>query len=274
MSKRSLTYAEGIRLTAVLDTGNLVTVGGAALEVYDRGSGPAIVLLHGAGGLRHEAPYLAALSAQARVIAPSHPGFGRSPLPEWIASIDDLAYLYLDLLDQYDLHDVTLVGMSMGGWTAAEIAIKCSHRLARLVLVDPVGIKPSGREVRDIPDIWALDDATLAKLTLHDPTSAPDYGAMSDGELEIVARNREAAALYLWEPYMHNPQLLRRLHRVGIPTLLVRGASDGLVSEAYLRSYSAAIAGSRIVTIERAGHAPAMERPDAFVQTVLGFMGE
>lgn len=261
-------------MTAQLGRDDLVMVGGAAVEVYDRGSGPAIVLLHGAGGLNHRAPYVAALSAHHRVVAPSHPGFGRSPLPEWISSIDDLAYLYLDLLDQYDLHDVTLVGMSMGGWTAAEIAIKCSHRLARLVLVDPVGIKPSDREVRDIPDIWALDDAAIAKLMQHDPASAPDYTAMSDSELEIVARNREAAALYLWEPYMHNPQLLRRLHRIALPTLLVRGASDGLVSDAYVRAYAAAIAGSRVVTIERAGHAPAMEQPQAFVETVLGFMGE
>ncbi len=261
-------------MTVQLETGALFTVGGAALELYDRGSGQPILLLHGAGGLKHSAPYLAALSARARVIAPSHPGFGGSPLPDWISTIDDLAYLYLDLLDQLDLHDVTLVGMSMGGWTAAEIAIKCSHRLARLVLADPVGIKPSGREVRDIPDIWALDDAAVAKLTQYDPSKAPAYATLSDDELAIVARNREAAALYLWEPYMHNPQLLRRLHRIRIPTLFVRGASDGLVSAAYVRAYGDAIAGSRIVTIERAGHSPANEQPEHFVQTVLGFMGE
>ncbi len=252
----------------------LVPVGGAALELYDRGAGRAILLLHGAGGLKHGAPFLAALNAHARVIAPSHPGFGGSPLPDWIASIDDLAYLYLDLLDQLDLHDVTLVGMSMGGWIAAEIAIKCGHRLARLVLADPVGIKPSGREVRDIPDLWALDDATVAKLLLHDPSTAPDYTTMSDADLAIVARNREAAALYLWEPYMHNPQLLLRLHRVQIPTLFIRGASDGLVSDTYVRAYSAAIPGSHVVTIERAGHLPAIEQPTAFVDTILSFMGE
>jgi pimeloyl-ACP methyl ester carboxylesterase len=260
--------------TADSTTTALIPVGGTSVELYDRGSGPTILLLHGAGGLKAGAPFLRSLSAKARVVAPSHPGFGRSPLPEWISSIDDLAYLYLDLLEQLDLRDVTLVGMSMGGWTAAEIAVKNSERLARIVLADPVGIKPSGREVRDIPDIWALDDAAIAKLTQHDPTNAPDYGTMSDEDLEVVARNREAAALYLWEPYMHNPQLLRRLHRIKKPTLFIRGASDGLVSAAYVRAYSEAIPGSRIVTIERAGHAPANERPDKFVETVLGFMGE
>lgn len=253
---------------------DLVPVGGTSIALYDQGSGPAILLLHGAGGLKAGAPFLRSLSAKARVVAPSHPGFGSSPLPDWISSIDDLAYLYLDLLEQLDLRDVTLVGMSLGGWIAAEIAIKCSDRLARLVLADPVGIKPSGREVRDIPDIWALDDAAIAQLTQFDPSNAPDYATMSDADLADVARNREAAALYLWEPYMHNPQLLRRLHRVKLPTLFMRGASDGLVSAAYVKAYSDAIAGSRIVTIERAGHSPANEQPKVFVETVLGFMGE
>ena len=260
--------------TADTMTAALLSVSGTSVELYDHGSGPTILLLHGAGGLKAGAPFLRSLSAKARVVAPSHPGFGKSPLPDWISSIDDLAYLYLDLLEQLDLRDVTLVGMSMGGWTAAEIAIKTRERLARLILVDPIGIKPSGREVRDIPDIWALGDAELAKLMQHDPTNAPDYATMSDDELQVLARNREAAALYLWEPYMHNPQLLRRLHRIKRPTLFIRGASDGLVSAAYVRAYSEAIAGSRIVTIERAGHSPANEQPEKFVETVLGFMGE
>lgn len=254
-------------------TNELVRVGEASLELYDRGSGPTIFLLHGAGGLKQGSPFLRALSERARVIAPSHPGFGKSPLPDWISTIDDLAYLYLDLLEQLDLRDVTLVGMSMGGWTAAEIAIKSTERVKRLVLADPVGIKPSGREVRDIPDIFALDDAMLAKLQFHDPANAPNYATMSDEELTTIARNREAAALYLWEPYMHNPQLLRRLHRITIPTLFIRGASDGIVSAAYVGSYSAAIPGSSITTIANAGHNPTAEQPAAFVETVLSFMG-
>jgi pimeloyl-ACP methyl ester carboxylesterase len=260
-------------MTTTLSESGLVPVGGTTIELYDRGTGSPILVLHGAGGLKHGAPFLELLSANHRVIAPSHPGFGKSPLPDWISTIDDLAYLYLDLLDALDLNDVTLVGMSMGGWTAAEIAIKNSSRLKRLVLADPVGIKPSGREVRDIPDIWALDDAQIAKLTQYDPSKAPDYATMADADLEIAARNREAAALYLWEPYMHNPQLLRRLHRVTIPTLFIRGASDGLVSAPYVQAYSDAIAGSRIVTIERAGHSPANEQPQQFAATILGFMG-
>ncbi len=122
-----------------------------ALETYDRGDGRPIVVLHGTEKLETEAPLLALLARHGRVVAPAHPGFGNSPLPDWIDSIDDLAYLYLDLLDKLALRDVVLVGLSMGGWIAAEMAVKCSHNLSHLVLVSPLGIKISDRETRDVP---------------------------------------------------------------------------------------------------------------------------
>lgn len=253
---------------------DLVEVGGTTIELSDRGAGPIVLLLHGGDGLKHDAIFLKMLAETARVVAPAHPGFGRSPLPDWISTVDDIAYLYLDLMDQLDLHDVTLVGASIGGWIAAEIAIKCSHRISKLVLVDPIGIKPGDRETRDIPDIYALHPDEVAKLMFHDPKNAPNFMTMSDDDAAVVARNREAAALYLWEPYMHNPQLLRRLHRITVPTLFLRGSSDGLVSAAYLRAYSAAIAGSRVATIDHAGHSPASEQPRALVDSIVGFMGE
>jgi pimeloyl-ACP methyl ester carboxylesterase len=118
----------------------LLRVGELELEIDERGSGRPILFLHGAGGPKPRAPFLAALAEHGHVIAPSHPGFGRSPLPSWIEAIDDLAYLYLDLLAQLDLRDVVLVGCSMGGWTAAEMAIRSTERIGKLILVDAVGI--------------------------------------------------------------------------------------------------------------------------------------
>lgn len=256
--------------TAVAPT--TLDVAGVPLEVYDRGTGMPILMLHGAGGPRGNAPFMDLLEQHGRIVAPSHPGFGGSPLPDWINGVDDLAYLYLDLLDRLDWYDVTLIGMSMGGWTACEIATKSAHRLAKLILVDPVGIKVGDRETRDIPDIYALHPDEVTKLTYHDPAKAPDYAAFSDEELLAVARNREAGVLYLWEPYMHNPQLRRRLHRITIPTLLLRGESDGLVSDAYARAYAASIPNCRYETIANAGHAPHMEAPQAFVDAVAHFI--
>src|SRR5262245_27195518 len=133
-----------------------LTVHGVQLEVVKLGQGRPIVVLHGENGLDPHAPFLDSLAAHGRVIAPSHPGSGHSSDAETIDTVDDLAYLYLDLLAEQDLHEVTLLGFSLGGWVAAEMAVKSTERLAKLILVAPVGIKVGDRETRDIPDIFAL----------------------------------------------------------------------------------------------------------------------
>jgi pimeloyl-ACP methyl ester carboxylesterase len=138
--------------------------------------------------------------------------------------------------------------------------------------VGPVGIKISDRETRDIPDIFATSPDDLVRLVFHDPRNgAVDYGALSDEELQIIARNRESLALYTWEPYMHNPRLRYHLDRIRIPTLMIRGASDGLVSQAYAQAYAAMIPDARVEVIDEAGHVPQLEQPEEFVRRVIGF---
>jgi pimeloyl-ACP methyl ester carboxylesterase len=96
---------------------------------------------------------------------------------------------------------------------------------------------------------------------------------MTDDELAIMFRNRETLALLVWEPWMHNPKLKRRLHRVKAPALFMRGASDGLVSADYLNGYAALLPNARALTIPAAGHAPHLEQPEAFASAVLEFLG-
>jgi pimeloyl-ACP methyl ester carboxylesterase len=247
---------------------------GVPLSYLDFGEGRPMLVLHGAGGLPPQAPFLGLLAQHGRVIAPTHPGFGTAELPDWIDSVDDLAYLYLDLLDALDLRDVTLIGFSMGGWIAAEIAVKSTARIARLILVDAVGIKISDRLTRDITDIFGTDPAELQRLTYFDTSKAPDLSALSDEALEVVARNREASALYLWEPYAHNPKLARWLHRITVPTLLLWGETDGIVTPAYGRAFAERIPGARFELIPAAGHVPQNEQPEAFVERVARFIGE
>jgi len=244
------------------------------LEAVHRGDGPPLLLLHGAAGIDPRAEYLELLARHFEVLAPSHPGFGNSPLPDLFDSVDDLAHLYLDLLERFELRDVVLMGFSFGGWIAAELAVRCAHRLARLILVGPVGIKVGDRETRDIPDIFALPPDEVMRLVYHDPEKAPtNFAAMSDEQLRIIARNRQSLALYTWEPYMHNPKLRYRLGALRLPTLLVRGAGDGLVSQQYLEAYRAAIPGARLEVIAEAGHAPQIEQPRALVDRILAFAG-
>ena len=248
-------------------------INGLEIEWIERGSGRPILFLHPGIGIDPDAPVLDRLAAHARVMAPIHPGFGRSQAPKSFDHIDDLAYFYLDLIDALDLRDVAIVGVSLGGWIAAEIAIKSTARLSHLVLANPVGIKVSGREHRDIVDIFALTQDEYLALAYCDPAAGKrDYKAMPEADVKAVARNIEATARYAWSPYMHDPKLKGRLHRIRIPTLLLWGTHDRVLSEPYGRAYCDAIPGARFEPIERAGHFPHVEQPDAFADKVLAFI--
>ena len=250
-----------------------ISVAGIDLELIDTGSGSPLLFLHGGQGLLPSHQYVDLLSKKFRVIAPSHPGFGKSSLPDWLDSVDDISYCYLELIDKLTLGEFPLVGCSIGGWLAAEIATKVPERIRKLVLVGPVGVKVGPPDKLDIPDIFAMSQKQLNSLLFHDPSGQnSDLSKMSDEELAVLVRNRETLALLTWEPYMHNPKLRHRLHRVIAPTLLLRGAHDGLISAEYLEAYAQLLPHSRIETIAEAGHAPQIERPEAFTSAVLSFL--
>jgi pimeloyl-ACP methyl ester carboxylesterase len=252
----------------------MVTVAGIRTELIERGTGEPLLFLHPGIGIDPAAEVLDRLAAGARLIAPSHPGFGASEAPKHMTTVDDLAYFYLDLMDALDLRDTTVVGVSFGAWIAAEIAIKSTARISRLVMADAVGIKVGDRETRDIVDIFALTDPQLDELTYCDPKfPARDYKAMPTAAVTAIARNREALGRYGWQPYMHDPKLKGRLHRIRVPTLFLWGTHDRIVTESYGRAYCAKIAGARFELIDKAGHFPHLEQPQLFADRVLAFAG-
>src|SRR3989449_1331564 len=140
-----------------------LTVQDVQLECIERGHGRPILWLHGEEGLDPEAPVLDRLATHGRLLAPSHPGFGHSPEAASIDAVDDLAYLYLDLLAQQDARDAVVIGCSLGGWIAAEMAVKCTERVARLILIAPLGIKVGDRETRDMSQAGFLDHEETVK---------------------------------------------------------------------------------------------------------------
>ena len=248
-------------------------VRGVELQLSRAGSGRPLLLLDSGFSFEHD--LAARLARRFEVFAPYHPGFGGSKRPDHIDTVDDLAYLYLDLMQQLDLRDVTIVGCSMGGWVAAEIAVRNSERLSRLVLVDSLGIKVSDRETRDIADIFAIYEEELMGLMFRDPAKFKiDAKALSEQALANIAEGRAALALYLWEPYAHNPKLLGRLGRIDIPTLVVWGENDGLVSSEYGRKFAAAIPGSAFKIVPECGHLPQVERPDRLMEYIIEFAGD
>jgi len=253
-------------------TAGSLTVNDIRIDLIERGSGAPLLFLHPGIGLSPAARVLDCLGSRMRVIAPSHPGFGGSDLPTAMTSVDDLAYFYLDLLDALDLRDVTLAGVSFGAWIAAEIAVKSTERLSRLVLANPVGIKVGDRETRDIVDIFAITEDEFDQLAFADPAVGKrDYQNLPEAEVVAAARNRESLARFGWSPYLHNPKLAGRLHRIRIPTLVLWGVSDRIAQESYGRAYAAAIPGARFEPIGGAGHFPHLEQPDVFAERVVAF---
>jgi pimeloyl-ACP methyl ester carboxylesterase len=254
-------------------SGSLV-VEGTRIDLVDSGSGRPLLFLHAENGIEPAAAAIAELANNARVIAPTHPGYGRSDVPKGLRTVDDLSYFYLDMLDQLDLRDVNVVGVGLGAWIAAEIAVKTTARMSRLVMANAVGIKVADRETRDIVDIFALTEPEYIEIAYCDSAAGQrDYKALPDGEVLAAARAREATARLAWNPYFHNPRLKSRLHRIRIPTLFLWGAHDRMLSESYGRAYCSMIAGARFELIERAGHFPDHEQPKAFADKVMAFIG-
>jgi pimeloyl-ACP methyl ester carboxylesterase len=252
-----------------------VTVAGTSLDLVERGSGRPLLFLHAGEGLAPERPWLNLLASRYRVIAPWHPGWGNSPLIDGTGSIDDLAYLYLDLAAELGLEDAVLVGACFGGWVAAEIMVRSAARFSRLVLVDPLGIKLGGRETRDIADMHALSRDDYLRLAWANPArGAVDFTVLPETELAAIARGREAFALYGWKPYMHNPRLKRWLHRIDRPTLLLWGSADRIVTPAYGEGWRREIAGARLELIADAGHFPLWEQPEAFIDRLAAFIAD
>lgn len=244
------------------------------LEIERQGRGRPLLLLEGEEALERNAAFTTELARDYEIIIPSPPGFGRSTRPDWITNPDDIAYVYLDLIDKLGLHDIPLVGFSLGGWIAAEMATKDDAFISKLVLVDPYGIKIGKPTERDIADLWLLHPDEVVVRKWHDLAKGTrDYKAMSEEALTIVARNAESFARFCWEPYMHNPKLKHRLQRIKVPTLLIWGADDGIVTTDYGEAYRRLIPEAKMTVIPQAGHLPQIEQPQAFLTRLTEFLG-
>ena len=250
-----------------------IDVGEVSVEALIHGKGRPLVFLHGIDYFQQQVPFLYRLGETFRVIAPRHPGFGATRRPAWMRTVGDIAYLYLDMLDRLALDDVILVGSSFGGWVALEMAVRSSARLGGLVLIDTLGLKFGGRDEPEIADIVALSAEEVVKHNFADPKNAPDYGALSDAELEEVARDREAAVLYGWRPFMHNPSLKHWLHRAKAPSLVVWGEQDRVVKPSYGAHLTQRLQNARFLPIASAGHYPQIEQPERVANAIAAFAG-
>jgi pimeloyl-ACP methyl ester carboxylesterase len=252
-----------------------VAVAGCSIRLF-RGpppdtAGPPLVFLHGAGGHTGWMPFLEELSARFRVFAPEHPGFGRSDDPPWLDEVADLAYFHLDLLAALGLDRVHLVGTSLGGWVAAEMAVRSTARLASLTLVGAVGV--TAADGAPVDDIFRMPvDENLHRFYADPQRAARRLADMAAADAALYAKTRETVTRLAYRPRFHNPGLAKWLHRIDVPTLLIWGERDGLVPPKFGEAYRALIPGSRLVVLPGAGHAPFDEQKDAFLAAFGSFV--
>ncbi len=243
---------------------------GCGIVLRRAGAGRPLLLLHGAADAGQWLPCMDHLAARHTVIAPEHPGFGGSDTPAWLDTIPDLANFYLDLIDQLDLADIDLVGHDLGGWIAAELAVRNPRRLASLTLVAAAGIHVRG--VAQTDPFLRTDEQRIRDL-FHDQTHAD---AMIARVLRPEAedrnlQNQTTTARLTWQPRGYDPHLAKWLHRIALPTLLVWGADDRLLPPAYAAAWQKLIPGAQLVVIRDCGHLPHVEQPAAFVAALDGF---
>jgi pimeloyl-ACP methyl ester carboxylesterase len=226
--------------------------------------------LHGARGLPGWLPFLEKLAQKHDVMAPDHPGYGHSDHPDWLEEIGDLALFYLEFTKALDLNDLHLVGHSMGGWIALEMAIRSTERIGTLTLISSGGLRIKGLPS---PDIFAMDREEALPLFFHEAATiarALEHQPSRDEEL-ILTRNLVTAARLAWHPRFFNPKLRKWLRRIDVPTHIVWGDSDRIQSPAYAHELNQAIAGSRVTIIPDAGHMMHIEKPDAVAAAVMSF---
>ncbi|MEU3465713.1 alpha/beta hydrolase [Streptomyces sp. NPDC006733] len=233
-----------------------------SLSLSEAGSGRPCLILHGGGGPATVAGLAAQLSHSLHTITPTHPGWNGAPRPAWLTGVDDLALAYLHCLRDLGLSDVLVIGSSLGGWTAAEMAVRdTAGVITGLVLIDAVGVHVEGEP---ITDFFSLDAAGVAEYAWHDSTrAAVDPAALPAAQLQMMRANMATLRDIAGEPNMHDPKLLRRLGRVDVPTLLLWGASDRIVTPAYGAAYADAFGDGRLQVVPEAGHLPHIEQPEA-----------
>lgn len=245
------------------------TVTGCRVRVMRQGGGEPLLFLHGASGARRWLPFMEGLAQSHDVIVPEHPGFGASETPDWLDNVGDLAHFYLDLIDHLGLGKVHLVGTSLGGWIAAELATCNCAKLKSLTLVAPAGVSVAG--VR-WPDMFMWSPEELTQKLFHDPQLAKVMPQpATEDEVMLALKNRLTTAKLGWSQRMHNPHLRKWLHRVAVPTLIIWGDDDQVLPAAYGAAYRDLIPSSSLEMIAECGHLPHVEKAQEFVQKVVHF---
>ena len=252
-----------------------VHVAGSDLAIVKGGTGRPLLVLHDELGYTGWLSWHSALAQSHVLHIPIHPGFGNLPRIDWVASVRDLASFYSRMLRDLVLGPIDVIGFSLGGWIAAEMAANCAHQFRRMVLVAPTGIRPPEGEIMDL---FAVTARAYLDASVHDAANTPEFAGLYGGEttaeqFEAWEDARAESSRLAWQPYMYNPSLGPMLEGVsGLPTLLVWGREDRIVPLSAGQTYNRSIVGSELAMFEECGHRPEIERSQAFIDRVKNFL--
>ena len=254
--------------TRTIDLPSGVSIAFAENGVNDEGSG--VLLLHGGAGPRTMAGLAAALSQHAYVVTPTHPGFEGTPRTDGTSSVADLADAYLELLDALGLTGVMVIGSSIGGWIASEMATRdAKARLGCVVLINATGVEVDGEEVTDVR---GMAPAEISKLSFANPAFRPDFASLTDEQRTGLAANQQAMAVYSGQTLYYDPTLRDRLQGVTVPALVLWGEQDGVAPAGYGRAYAASFPHGRFVPVPDAGHFPQVEQLGLTMEAIGDFV--
>ncbi len=245
-------------------TDSFVEVDGCRTHLRRGGKGEPLLYLHGASGAPAVLPFMEKLAERFDVLVPEHPGYGQSGEPEWLENIHDMAYFYLDFLKHLGLSRVCLVGSSLGGWMAMEMAVRDTSRIKSLVLAAPAGVAMRGARVADI---FLMSPEDLVKNLFFDQKLAQARLAQPE-DVDVSLKNRHTSARLAWEPRFHDPFLPKWLHRIEVPVKLIWGREDRIVPLKLMDELKRLMPHAQTHVLDNCGHLPHVEKGDQFVEII------
>ncbi len=242
------------------------------LSLTEDGTGEPVMVLHGGGGPATVASISAHLAASRHAVTPTHPGWNGTRRPASFSSISDIASVYLQYLEHSGLKNTVLVGSSLGGWIAVEMALRAkAGTIGSIILINAVGIDVPNEPIKNI---FGLSPREIAENAFFDPDRFfVDPSTFPPERIALQRGNSETMKVYAGDPYMFDPMLYARLREVKVPTLVIWGEADKIVTPAYGQAYAKALSNAQFAPVPRAGHLPHIEQPQATFALIDKFVG-
>ena len=252
-------------------TSDCIQLLGGNFRVRRQGRGAPLLFLHGMGGAANWLPFFDRLSEHFDLIVPDHPGFGASDAPSWLRGIGDMAYFYLELMAHLNIRGAAVVGSSIGGWIAAEAAIRDPGAFGRMALIAPAGLRVKGQPAGDV-FIWTRDELARNLFVDQRFSEAMQAVVLDADTLDVELKNKYTSARLTWEPRLFNPELERWVHRIASPVKIIWGANDVILPSAFANAWLKSLPNGSSDVIPQCGHMPHVEKSEECLGVLLPFL--